>query len=175
MHLFRIHEAWRSWALDEANLQVVQPERHPSDKCLYVCAACGEMHESGKCPIWNILQPDPQVVCIYQACGYVFVLNKGDFKLRSSPGRNLALAERSRFWIYPYPERKKKYCKVNYPDVPIYSHANLLLYLFGFKHETSWWIRSIVHKDGARSCAGRVARVLKVLTYQGSDFKKRKL
>ena len=24
---------------------------HPSDKCFYVCAACGEIHENGKCPM----------------------------------------------------------------------------------------------------------------------------
>uniref|UniRef100_A0AAV1TQ32 CCHC-type domain-containing protein n=1 Tax=Peronospora matthiolae TaxID=2874970 RepID=A0AAV1TQ32_9STRA len=24
---------------------------HPLDKCLYVCAACGEVHENGKCPM----------------------------------------------------------------------------------------------------------------------------
>ena len=24
---------------------------HPSDKCFYVCAACGEVHENGKCPM----------------------------------------------------------------------------------------------------------------------------
>ena len=24
---------------------------HPSDKCFFVCAACGDMHESGKCPM----------------------------------------------------------------------------------------------------------------------------
>ena len=114
----------------------------------------------------NILQPDPQVVCIYQECGYVFVLYEGYFNLGSSPGKNLALAERSRFWIYAYVE-SYKYCKINIPDVPIYSHANLLLCLIGFKHETSWWTRSIVHKNGARSCAGRVVSVLKVLTHQG--------
>uniref|UniRef100_M4BNC0 Uncharacterized protein n=1 Tax=Hyaloperonospora arabidopsidis (strain Emoy2) TaxID=559515 RepID=M4BNC0_HYAAE len=24
---------------------------HPSDKCFFVCAACGQIHESGKCPM----------------------------------------------------------------------------------------------------------------------------
>ena len=24
---------------------------HPSDKCLHVCPACGEVHESGQCPM----------------------------------------------------------------------------------------------------------------------------
>ena len=24
---------------------------HPSDKCLHVCAACGEIHDCGKCPM----------------------------------------------------------------------------------------------------------------------------
>ena len=24
---------------------------HPSDKCFYVCSACGKIHEDGKCPM----------------------------------------------------------------------------------------------------------------------------
>ena len=37
--------------LEEITVTEVWPKGHPSDKCLHVCAACGEIHDCGKCPI----------------------------------------------------------------------------------------------------------------------------
>ena len=40
---------------------------HPSDKCFYGCAACGEVHDGDKAR-WKFLQHAPQVVRADQTC-----------------------------------------------------------------------------------------------------------
>ena len=45
--------------LEISDLSEMRAPRHPSDKCLYGCAACGELHDGGNCPmekIYNMLR-----------------------------------------------------------------------------------------------------------------------
>ncbi|POM58039.1 LOW QUALITY PROTEIN: Reverse transcriptase [Phytophthora palmivora] len=73
---------------------------HPSDHCLFVCRACGEIHDAGKCPMeefYNLIRKWNAA----SRCGE-------DVKLERSPGWNLVRAERSELCIFAYVEKQMK-------------------------------------------------------------------
>ena len=79
---------------------------HPSDKCLYGCAACGEVHDGGNCPkkkFYNILRK------WYVPTKHAGMLPRCEenVKLGRSPGWNLIRAERYRLCIYAFIEKGK--------------------------------------------------------------------
>jgi hypothetical protein len=54
---------------------------HPADHCLYVCRACGKIHDAGKCPMeefYNLVQPDA-------TCRNAAIQRGEDVKLGRSP------------------------------------------------------------------------------------------
>ncbi|OWZ17962.1 hypothetical protein PHMEG_0008017 [Phytophthora megakarya] len=73
---------------------------HPFDHCLFVCRACREIHDPGKCPMeefnnlirqWNVANE----------CGE-------DAKLERSPGWNLVRAERSEICVFAFVDNREK-------------------------------------------------------------------
>ena len=64
------------------------------------------------------LQPDPPVVCAYEACMDPFTCGGVHFKLGRLRGWNLARIERSRLFSYEFVEKKEDR-EVNNPVVHI--------------------------------------------------------
>ncbi|OWY98607.1 hypothetical protein PHMEG_00030587 [Phytophthora megakarya] len=81
---------------------------HPSDHCLFVCRACGEMHEPGKCPTeefynlirWNLVRAERSEICIY-----AFV------EKRKTPKLDLLPGESRGYWKYHAPGKWFKQAK----------------------------------------------------------------
>ncbi|POM71342.1 Hypothetical protein PHPALM_12106 [Phytophthora palmivora] len=71
---------------------------HPSEHCVFVCRACGDIHEVGKYPM--------EVVRPHETRWDAARRRGEDVKLERSPGWNLVRAERSKLWIYAYVEKK---------------------------------------------------------------------
>ncbi|POM70450.1 LOW QUALITY PROTEIN: Hypothetical protein PHPALM_13109 [Phytophthora palmivora] len=114
---------------------------HPSDHCLFVCRACGEIHEAGKCPMeefYNLILVRP-----HQSRWDVARRRGEDVKLERSPGWNLVRAERSKLCIYAYVEKKTG------PKVS--NRANSTYNIRKMHGNHTWAIESLRMNEYARS------------------------
>ena len=81
-------------------------KERPSGKCLHVCPACGEAHESKQCPMEEFYNLSASGTCRPSMLVY-FRPRRKRCKLGRSPVWNLARAERSRLCIYAFVETKR--------------------------------------------------------------------
>ncbi|OWZ00612.1 hypothetical protein PHMEG_00028155, partial [Phytophthora megakarya] len=68
---------------------------HPTNRCLYVCRGCGDVHEAGKCPMEEFYNPIRKRYDPTQHAGLFPEQGR-------SPGWNTVRAVRSRYCIYAY-------------------------------------------------------------------------
>ncbi|POM70504.1 LOW QUALITY PROTEIN: Hypothetical protein PHPALM_13041, partial [Phytophthora palmivora] len=110
---------------------------HPSDHCLFVCRACGEIHEAGKCPMeefYNLILVRP-----HQTRWDVARRRGEDVKLERSPGWNLVRAERSKICIYAYVEKGTGPLKVSNWENSTYNTREM--------HGNHTWAIASLRKD----------------------------
>ncbi|POM76997.1 LOW QUALITY PROTEIN: Hypothetical protein PHPALM_5693, partial [Phytophthora palmivora] len=78
---------------------------HPADHCLFVCRGCGELHDMGKCPMEEFYNQIRQWFNPAKHAG-------------RSPGWKPVRAERSRYCIYTFVNKKSVVQGSKIPDLP---------------------------------------------------------
>ena len=90
-------------------------KEHTSDKCLHVCAACGEIHDCGKRPMEEFYNLIRKWYVPSKHAGIVPPKVEEIFSLGRLPGLNLVRDDRSRLFIYAFVERQKRDQEFNDP------------------------------------------------------------